>query len=72
MSFHNLLASFFKVAFRGLSVYDFEEGIFIVAVAILRQNLRSMIFIDFMALHPGLLVIFAEEVLEILLNKAFF
>ena len=31
-----------------------------------------MIFLDFLALHPGLLIICAEEVLEILLNKAFF
>ena len=31
-----------------------------------------MIFLDFLALHPDLLVICAEEVLEILLNKAFF
>ena len=30
----------------------------------------TMIFLDFLALHPGLLVICAEEVLEILYKQA--
>ena len=32
----------------------------------------TMIFLDFLSLHLGLLVICAEKVLDILLNKAFF